>query len=69
MVLKIDGEKCKKVIDSVMAKQQEKNIYKRIRLWFKRRLGFIIWALVMIGLLSLTVVGFTLLTVVCDTLV
>ena len=39
MVLKIDGKKCKKVIDDLMAKQPKEGICKRIRLWFKKRRG------------------------------
>jgi hypothetical protein len=35
--LKIDGEKCKKVIDFMIAKQPELCIFKRIRLWFRKR--------------------------------
>ena len=69
MVLKTDGERCKEVIDSLMEKQPKESIYKRIRLWFKRVKSYIIWALVMTGLLGLTVVGFTLLTTVCDNIV
>ena len=69
MILKIDGERCKKAIDPLIEKLRKKNIYKRIRLWFKKMKGFIIWALVMIGLLGLTVVGFTLLAIVCDNVV
>jgi len=69
MTLKIDGERCKKAIDPLMEKLRKKSIYKRIRLWFKRVKSYIIWALVMIGLLGLTVVGFTLLTTICDNIV
>ncbi len=57
MVLKITGKKWKKVI------------FERIRLWFKRITGFIIWTVVMVTLLGLTVVAFTLLTTVCDNIV
>lgn len=69
MVLKVDGKKCKKVVDALIAKQPKESNYKRIRLWFKPMKGSIIWALIMIGLLSLTVVGFALLTTICNTLV
>lgn len=69
MVLKIDGIKCKKVIDGFMKKLPKESIYKRIGLWFERKLNFIIWALIMICLLSLTVIGFTLLTTVCDNII
>ena len=69
MVLKIDGERCKKAIDPLMEKLRKKNIYKCIRLWFKKKISFIVWALVMVGLLGLTVVGFTLLTTICNNIV
>jgi len=69
MVLKVDSKKCKKVIDALMAKQSKKSISKRIRLWVRPMKGFIIWALIMIGLLTLTVVGLALLTTICDTMV